>query len=684
MSPINARAEFQAVTLVAVAMLGIGGTAAAAEDADRSLLPRPATVTRGEGLLPITGTFSVDASQCRDDRVALAATRLPGRVARWTGLRVLPDAARPVLAIHCGKAPAAVQRAVEDESYVLDVGPAGARLEAATPYGALRGVETFLQLVSQTPDGFAVAAARVEDRPRFPWRGVLIDSGRHFMPVDAIERVLDGMAAVKMNVLHWHLTEDQGFRVESLRFPRLHRMGSDGEFYTQDQLRGVVAHARARGIRVVPEFDMPGHVTSWLVGHPELAAAPGPYAIERRWGVFDPAMDPTREDVYRLLDRFLGEMAAIFPDESLHIGGDEVKGTQWDASPAIAEFKRRHGLASNEALQTHFNRRLLKILAGHGKSMVGWDEILQPDLPADAIVQSWRGAESLAAAASAGHRAILSSGYYLDHLRPASYHYAVDPLAGVAGALPEADRARILGGEACMWSEYYSAEMIDGRVWPRAAAIAERLWSPAGTTDVGDLYRRLELTSSRLEWDGLRHRSNPAAMLRRLAGGRDDHALAAFAALLEPLGIGGRAPARTYTSLVPLNRLVDALPPESGAGRSFAALVAAYLDDSLRQAGRAEIARRLESWARLEDALAPVIGASPLLAEIEPIAGDLAAAAVLALRALSAGTVPALSGEEQAVLDRLAADRAEVRVAVAPALARLTGGGVTSAGRSAP
>ena len=213
--------------------------------------------------------------------------------------------------------------------------------------------------------------------------------------------------------------------------------------------------------------------------------------------------------------------------------------------------------------------------------------------------------------------------------------------------------------------------MIDGRVWPRAAAIAERLWSPAEITDVGDLYRRLELTSSRLEWDGLRHRSNPAAMLRRLAGGRDDHALAAFAALLEPLGIGGRARARAYTSLVPLNRLVDSLPCESRAARSFAALVDAYLADPVRQAGRAEIARQLASWTRLEDALAPVIGSTPLLAEIEPIAADLGAAAALSLRALSKGTTLPLSEEEQAVLDRLATDRAEVRVAVAPALARL-------------
>jgi hexosaminidase len=587
-------------------------------------------------------------------------------------MRVLPDPARPALAIRCGAAPAAVQRPVEDEGYTLDVTPNGAVLAAATPYGALRGIETFLQLVEQRPTGFAVAAVRIEDRPRFPWRGLLIDAARHFMPVDAIERVLDGMAATKLNVLHWHLTDDQGFRVESRLFPRLHTMGSDGEYYTQQQLRHVVAYARARGIRVVPELDMPGHVTAWLVGHLELAAAPGPYAIERRWGVFEPTLDPTRGDVYRFLDRFIGEMAAIFPDPCLHIGGDEVKPTQWDASPAIAAFKRKHDLESNEALQTHFNRRLLKILAKHGKAMVGWDEILQPDLPPGAVVQSWRGAESLAAAATAGHRTILSSGYYLDHLKPASYHYAVDPLAGAAGSLPPDARARVLGGEACMWAEYYSAEMIDGRVWPRAAAVAERLWSPAEVADVGDLYRRLELASARLEWDGLRHRSGPAAMLRRLAGGRDDHALAAFAALLEPLGISGRARARAYTSLVPLNRLVDALPSESGAARAFAALVDAYLADGVRRAGRDELARRLDAWRRLALMLAPTIARSPLLAEVEPIADDLSAAAAAAYERVN--DVAHARSIDPALLERLATDRAEVRVAVAPALAKLLAG----------
>jgi len=655
-----------------VAALALAVLAPAAAGRAAELLPRPASVAPGEGSLPITGAFAADASACLDDHVRLAAARLPARLARWTGARALPDAARPVLAIRCGPAPAEVQRAVEDESYELVVSPDGATLTSPTPYGALRGVETFLQLVEPVPGGFAAAAVRVADRPRFPWRGLQVDGCRHFMPVETLERVLDGMAALKLNTLHWHLTEDQGFRIESRRYPRLHEMGSDGEFYTQAQLRHVVAYARARGIRVVPELDMPGHTTSWLVGHPELASAPGPYAIERRWGVFDPTLDPTRDEVYRFLDRLLGEVATIFPDRFLHIGGDEVNGVQWSASPAIAAFKASRGLADNEALQAHFNRRVATLLARHGRTPIGWDEVLHPDLPAGAIVQSWRGAESLAAAARAGHRAILSSGWYLDHLEPAASLYEVDPHGGAAAELPPAERERILGGEACMWSEYCSAEMLEGRVFPRLAAVAERLWSPAGATGA-DLYPRLEVASARLEWEGVRHRANPAAMLRRIAGGRDEAALAALAEALEPLGISGRARTRRYTSLDPLNRLVDALPVESHAARAFAALVEVHLADPRRETGRQAIAGSLARWSRLAGDLAPLLARTPLLAEIEPVAADLAAAAARAGSALAAGGALVATADDAALLARLAGDRAEVRVAVAPALARLIG-----------
>ena len=184
-------------------------------------------------------------------------------------------------------------------------------------------------------------AISIDDSPRFPWRGLMIDVSRHFIPLDVLKRNLDGMAAVKLNVFHWHLSDNQGFRVESKKFPKLHELGSDGLYYTQDEVRDLIAYARERGIRVVPEFDMPGHSTAWFVGYPELASGPGPYEIERKWGVFDPAMDPTREETYKFLDEFIGEMARLFPDQFFHIGGDEVNGKQWDANPKIQAVHAR-------------------------------------------------------------------------------------------------------------------------------------------------------------------------------------------------------------------------------------------------------------------------------------------------------------------------------------------------------
>ena len=392
----------------------------------------------------------------------------------------------------------------EDESYQLDVAPDGARLQAATVAGALHGLATFAQLVVPGAEGFQAAAIHIEDRPRFPWRGLMLDVSRHWMPLEVVERNLDAMAAVKLNVFHWHLSDDQGFRAESLRFPRLQQLGSDGNFYTQADIRHVVAYARDRGIRVVPEFDMPGHTNSWLVGYPELASAPGPYSIGRTWGVYDGALDPTREETYEFLDAFLGEMTQLFPDPYFHIGGDEVNGKQWSQSASIQAFAKEHNLEGTRGLQVYFNQRIQKLLQKYGKIMVGWDEVLHPDLPADTVVQSWRGQASLAEAASQGYRGILSAGYYLDHLSPASYHYGIDPLADAAQKLTPEEASRILGGEACMWAEYANAETVDSRIWPRAAAIAERLWSPKEAADVDSMYARMEAVSRVLEWTGVR------------------------------------------------------------------------------------------------------------------------------------------------------------------------------------
>jgi hexosaminidase len=600
-----------------------------------ALMPLPVKVETASGALAIDGSFSVAATGYTDLRLESALNRFAARVSRQTGIPMLaarpPDASRATLRVECAGAPsgpgAADPSLGEDESYQLDVAPDGARLKAATVAGALHGLATFAQLVVPGAEGFHVPAIHIEDRPRFPWRGLMLDVSRHWMPLDVVERNLDAMAAVKLNVFHWHLSDDQGFRAESRRFPRLQQLGSDGNYYTQAEIRHVVAYARDRGIRVVPEFDMPGHTTSWLVGYPELASAPGPYSIGRTWGVFDGAMDPTREETYDFLDAFLAEMTQLFPDPYFHIGGDEVNGKQWSQSAAIQAFAKEHNLDGARGLQVYFNQRIQKLLQKYGKIMVGWDEILHPDLPADTVVQSWRGQASLAEAAAKGYRGILSAGYYLDHLSPASYHYGIDPLADAAQKLTPEEASRILGGEACMWAEYANAETVDSRIWPRAAVIAERLWSPKETADVDSMYARMESVSRVLEWTGVRHRANYGPMLDRLAAGRPAEPLRILADACEAQGLGPRSRAMKYTSLVPLNRFVDAARPESESVRA--------LEQAARKLDIAPLREQFTRWAGNDARFQLLAKDNALLGELKPLSQDLSALGAMGLRILT-------------------------------------------------
>ena len=257
-----------------------------------ALMPQPAHLSPQEGRLTLTSSFAAVTDHYRDARLDAAIRRSLDRLRIRTGISFptsSPAAATSVaLIVSVDGTGESIQSVDEDESYSLEVTPSGARLHAATVVGAMRGLETLQQLVQSDAAGYFLPAVSIQDTPRFPWRGLMIDCGRHFMPVDVIRRTLDGMAAVKLNVFHWHLSEDQGFRIESRAFPKLAELGSDGLFYTQEQAREIVAYARDRGIRVVPEFDMPGHTSAWFVGYPDLASAPGPFHIEREFGVFDP------------------------------------------------------------------------------------------------------------------------------------------------------------------------------------------------------------------------------------------------------------------------------------------------------------------------------------------------------------------------------------------------------------
>jgi hexosaminidase len=645
-----------------------------------SLMPVPASVQLQPGRLAITNAFSVATKGHADDRLRSSIARMTRRLAGRTVITLPFDLAvdenTATLVVQCERGGNPIPSLNEDESYRLEITDKQARLVAPTVVGALRGLETFLQLLRSDREGYYLPGIRIHDQPRFPWRGLLIDIGRHYQPPDVLKRNLDAMAAVKLNVFHWHLTEDQGFRVESKKFPKLHSMGSDGLYYTQDQVRDIIAYAADRGIRVMPEFDIPGHSTSWLVGHPELGSAPGPYKIERAAGIFEPALDPTRDETYKFLDGFLGEMAALFPDAYMHIGGDENEGKQWDRNPQIQAFMKEKGIKDNHALQAYFNKQVLKILQKHGKKMIGWEEILHPDLPKDAVIHSWRGPASLAEAAKKGYNGILSAGYYIDLIFPASQHYRADPLP-VDSPITASEAKHVLGGEATMWGEWVSPETIDSRIWPRTAAIAERLWSPRTVTDIDDMYRRLAVISRQLEELGLTHERNYPVILRRLANSEDISPLGTLVSVLEPVKEYRRYQMRPQTMLSPLTGLVDAARPDSEAARHFTAMVDGFLSDAPRfRLYRSDIRDSLTNWRDAGTALDPMIDRAPALQEARPLArnlADVAAAGLEAIAYLSTGDAATAQWRDAQLskLDEAAKPKAALELVIIPSVRKL-------------
>jgi len=601
-----------------------------------NIIPLPANAVQRSGSLRIDPGLQVVFEGYTEPRLARARDRFFVTLSRETG--IVPVPAEPnqkaKLVIRTAGPGATVQQLGEDESYHLEVTASGAQLTAPNPLGVLHGLQTFLQLVHTTPTGFEVSAITVDDKPRFPWRGLMIDTGRHFMPLDVIRQNLDGMEAVKMNVFHWHLSEDQGFRIESKTFPMLQEKGSDGLYYTQDQVRGIIEYARDRGIRVVPEFDMPGHASSWFVGYPALASGKGPYQIERHWGVFDPAMDPTRETTYQFLDQFIGEMTALFPDAYFHIGGDECNGKEWDANPSIKQYMQAHHIADNPALQAYFTSRVQKLVTKRHKITVGWDEVLQPDTPQDVVIQSWRGQESLAQAAQRGYRGILSAGYYVDLNQSAADHYGVDPLLNGKVTLSAAQTANILGGEATMWTEYVTPETINGRIWPRTAAIAERLWSNQDVKDADSMYERLGAFSQKLAYYGLPYESVREQMMRCLSDYSDPTALQVLASVVQPPRDYAREDLKKYDVFSPLNRLVDTVPPESDTAREFKQ-IALRISTGKAIPGDWEKARQwLVLWRDNDAVLQPSLVQSALTAELVPVSRNLSKTAVIGLVAL--------------------------------------------------
>jgi hexosaminidase len=511
-----------------------------------------------------------------------------------------------------------------DESYMLEITNERVVLNSNTDFGAMRGLETLFQLIQTEKGMTCLPILKIEDSPRFQWRGLMLDVCRHFIPKNVILRNLDAMAMAKMNVFHWHLSEDQGFRVECKTFPKLHEMGSDGKYFTHEDVKEIIKYANDRGIRVVPEFDIPGHSTAWFVGYPEYASLPGKYEIERHYGVFDPTFDPTKEETYEFFDKFFGEMSGLFNDEYMHIGGDENNGKQWDSSKAIQEFKKANNLKSNHELQAYFNKRLQKILEKYGKKMIGWDEILSTELPKSTMIHSWQGKEGMVTAAKNGYYSILSNGYYIDLCQSMVDHYYNDPLPENIN-LSNEQKKYILGGEATMWAELVNEDNIDTRIWPRTAAIAEVLWSGRKTFGQDSIYnnemmflRFNNFANNTLIAAGVKIAEAKLNMFMNMKFKDESFKIFALPEFCEPMKYYNRHRYTKYSQFTPLNRVVDIATPDAPA--SF------YLNNLIGKKLRGEnveISKNEDSYLKLDAQIKMNYLNDPVAKELVPMFDNL-------------------------------------------------------------
>jgi len=599
------------------------------------LMPWPQTIEIAKGHLKIDKDLHIVIPENSSDRVQHAATQFLRNLTNKTGVFIKNGF--PLNNTNTTNSRIVIQykrigklEIYEDESYEISFQNKQINVQATTDLGALHALETLLQLVNNNTDYFYFQAATIKDQPRFTWRGLMLDVARHFQPVGVIKRNLRGMASVKMNVFHWHLTDDQGFRIESKLYPKLHTLGSDGLYYTQAQIKDIVSYADNLGILVIPEIDIPGHATAFLTAYPELASKKQDYSIERNSGIFDPTLNPINPKTYEVLDGLFSEIAPLFTGKYFHIGGDENEGKHWDENKLIQEFKQKNGIDTNHDLQTYFNIKIEKILAKYGKKVMGWEEIMTPTMPTSALIHSWKGVNegkkplgSLIEAAKKGYQTVLSNGFYIDLMQPVQEHYAVNPLPSHLDLTSE-ERKRVLGAEATMWSELATPLTIDSRIWPRTAAIAERFWSAEDKQDLQHLQERLPYISKQLEQLGLTHESYKNVIFRNITASENILPLQVLSRVCEPLKIYTRNKGGTeYQTYSPFTLFADACTPDAKDGLLFQGDVEMYLKNPTDK-NKETILNWLQKWQDNHLALKK-LPKNPLLNNLLPLSENLAA-----------------------------------------------------------
>jgi hexosaminidase len=513
----------KSLPLVAFLILMATETLAVAQPTEPSIIPRPASLTVAAGVFHLNGDAEI---------VTKHSARPVGEY--------LADLLRPTLNLRLveGQSQAPTQLIIQvdpaantgAEGYSLQISPQRVQIRATTAAGAFYGVQTLRQLCpaeidsksAQHSDGWDIPCLQIDDRPQYQWRGMMLDVCRHFRDVAYVKRFIDLMALHKLNTLHWHLTDDQGWRIEIKKYPKLTVVGAwrdDGHggkyggFYTQDEIRDVVAYAAARHITIVPEIEMPGHSTAAVTAYPELACTDGPFAVATTWGVFKDIYDPAKPHTFEFLEDVLTEVMDLFPGQFIHIGGDEVPKDRWKADPDCQALMKREGLKNEDELQSYFVRKIDAFITSKGRRMIGWDEILEGGLAPGAAVMSWRGIDGGVAAAKSGHDVVMTpmDFVYFDHYQsqgpdrpkaiggytPIEKVYSFQP---TPPALSAQEAAHVLGSQANLWSEYFDSDrQNDYMAFPRECALAEVLWTPPDRHDYNDFSRRLPAMLARLD-----------------------------------------------------------------------------------------------------------------------------------------------------------------------------------------
>ncbi len=603
-----------------------------------------------------------------------------------------------------------------DESYRLDMGPEKIEISASNYLGINHGLTTLAQLLFQFRNEDSMPAMSIKDQPRYSWRGLMIDVSRHWIPKEIVLKCLDAMSLVKMNVLHLHLTDDQGFRIESRRFTNLHNLGSDGNYFTQADMSEIIRYASKRGIRVIPEFDIPGHTTSWLTAYPRLGCGSEQFELQKTYGIFPNVLNPVSDETFVFLDQLFEEMANLFPDEYIHIGADEVLVPCWAEDEQVQKFMEENELISLEQVHSYFILRVQQLLKNHGKKVIAWDDALRSQIAnGQPIIQTWRDHERSFEATRMGMQTILSKGWYLDHKLPLSELYKIDPeynpnaittkpdsnnwqiwdlevsfrgqvndgrlvlfglppqqtgiiqimgnsseisnvrntsegltfnfdigagqlnarldmtedsLAGsfkialfnvpveghleggseisgssfpdfkVSEPLSQQQKSMILGGEACMWSEWVDEKNILSRIWPSAGAVAEKLWSPSDhTSDIEDLYRRMDAFRGFLLQSGIDYQGNQNDFVKNLSDSMTFSSLSNFVVSLEEVKYYDRWNYDAdHTIDDAMNTIADAASPESFTSVRFGRLVDQLLRDGPSLDVTGQIRLQLSQW----------------------------------------------------------------------------------------